>query len=223
MKQIIFTTLILLTFMAVSQNAFCQSIILGNCPYFDDYEKCLQTYDGKGHASITITYKQKAQAFFTNNNWYVEFITEDATIFLNKYKFIHAFDSYSYEYNSPDYFIFPMEPNANNWNSFTINLRRSDGNIITSYDSPIFDICENISPQPEGPQYDKTVNPANENEAVIFQIFDTVGKSIYTTELKHEDAGFYTKHFEDLPLTKGVYFCKIQYSNFQKSLRVVKL
>lgn len=62
-----------------------------------------------------------------------------------------------------------------------------------------------------------------ENEKVTFQIFNVDGKSIYKTELRQQNDGFFIKHFNNLKLAKGIYFYKIQSGNIFKSIKVTKL
>jgi len=255
MKQIILTTLTLFAFMTVSQNAFCQMIIMANCPYYDG--TCLHTFDGKSNIHIELSYASFWESFFLNDDWYVEFITEDETKIINKDRFNLSNGSLGYKCNDFRYRIFPN--GASNSNYITLNLRTSGGFLFKTFNA-LFVICENDGPIPpestpipsykranQDSNYDKFSNmnitmannfkiypnpivsdftieyPVDQNEAVTFQIFDIAGKSIYATELKHQDAGFYKEQFNNLPLKKGVYFCKIQSGNFQKSLRVTKL
>jgi len=258
MKQIIFTALTLLVFVAINQNAFCQKIVDGNCPDYDG--TCLHTYDGKTYMHIELSLAPFYESLFLNDDWYVEFITEDETktISKNRFKRFNVSNGYfgGYECNDFRFRIFPK--GASNSNSITLNVRASDGFLWTTFYAS-FVICENVGPRPpesttpsyktanQDSNYDKFSNlnitmannfkiypnpivsdftieyPVNQNEAVTFQIFDIEGRSIYATELKHQNTGFYAEHFNSLPLTKGVYFCKIQSGNSQKSLRVTKL
>jgi len=64
---------------------------------------------------------------------------------------------------------------------------------------------------------------AIQNEEISFQIFDIEGRSIYTKQFKRQDAGLYSEHFNDLNLTKGIYFCRIQSTKSQKTIKVTKL
>jgi len=63
----------------------------------------------------------------------------------------------------------------------------------------------------------------NQNEEITLQIFDIKGRSIYKTQFNHQYSGQYQKYFDNLNLSKGVYFCNIQTVSFHKTLKLTKL
>lgn len=100
--------------------------------------------------------------------------------------------------NSDENFDFHSLSNQNNFDGYQI------------YPNPI--------------EQDFTVDyQAIQNEEVTFQILDIEGRSIYTTQIKHPHDGIYSKRIDNLDLTKGLYFCRIQSANSQKIIKVTKL
>lgn len=64
---------------------------------------------------------------------------------------------------------------------------------------------------------------AIKDEEVNFSIYDTSGRKIYETSFIHHDTGLYSKYFNDLKLSKGIYYCKIHSIKFQNIVKVQKL
>jgi len=61
----------------------------------------------------------------------------------------------------------------------------------------------------------------SETEDILFEIFDIQGNSIYETTFEQQPN--FSKHINDLKLSKGLYFCSIRNANFQQAIKIEKL
>lgn len=258
MKQVIFTTF-LIAYIAISQNAFSQAGIIGNCPHYDPVTQCLTPYDatpfeGQTATKIEVSFQKIGKnPTIENTNWYVWFLSSDGQqVLIPKSDFVKELGVYKYKNNyNASWFWFPLPPNATSF-SFTMYLMKQNGTVAKSFYAP-FQICQGnnrlSSPDLQGTKNNSSIsieslenvtedfkiypNPvisdftveyqSIQNEVVVFQIFDIEGRTIYTTQFEGQDTGFYARQFNNLNLTKGLYFFNIQSDNFKKMLKVTKL
>lgn len=260
MKQILITAFILSTLIAFNQNAICQTIILANCPFVDDDQKCLRTYNGEAQIGITVNFSVRDQ-IYENTDWFIELTTNVADqdpIKITKDNFTHqAGVGYVFD-SSVEEFTFPIIPDGANWFVFALHLM-TENYVLLETSVTTFKVCQNNNNRLSNPyniyasnlenesddykysnlniknldDFKIYPNPivsdfifeyqVNQNEEIIFQIFDVEGRSIYKTQFKHKDKGNYSRHFNDLNLRQGVYLYSIQKGSSQKTFKVTKL
>jgi len=60
----------------------------------------------------------------------------------------------------------------------------------------------------------------SQNEDIVLEIFDIQGNSIYKTAFEQQPN--YSKHVNDLKLSKGLYFCSIRNAKVLQTIKVEK-
>jgi len=251
MKQFLFTTL-LIAFMAISNNAICGKIVTANCLDFNgiclqpvDGETRIHIIVGFSVLGSNIS----NNGAFESSNWSVLFSTNLVDQVLPKSMFYYqgngTYKTKAHVFQVPDGFIsykfdlflmsenadvtahsyisFPICQNFNRLSSAGIQNSKEikhspNENSDTRLDINSFKIYPNPTKSDFTVQY-----PVNQDEEVDFQVFDIEGRTVYATKFKHQDAGFYTKHFNNLNFTKGIYFCRMETGNLQKTIKLTKL
>lgn len=232
MKNLIFTLLVMAC-MAFSKDAVCGPIVTANCLDWMPNQQCLQP-KADGTTDVVIVVDFSTIPWWEDYNWFVYFSPSPPAavkyFYKNdahekvgkKYTFNHSFPLGNYASSSffvslqtPRYFLSRVNPGPY-YPGF--DLCRNTNKLS----SPNSLIDSKIYPNPIVKEF--TVEyQAIKNEEVTFEVFDINGSLVYATKFRHQDNGLYSKQINNLNLIKGIYFCRIENAESQKTIKITQL
>lgn len=240
MKQILII-LLLITLATFSKSEHIGPIVTSNC--LELVGTCIVSHDNLTDIKLTVDLGNSPE--LVNTNWSVHFSTHNSykRLYKNYFSSIGS-DKYTFTHRT----TLPQ----NNRLAFSVYFMKQ-GNILAFTDENYIDICrtntssnKQIAPSlsnslnkdlgvRENSIFDYKIypNPINsyftieyhaiQDKVINFQIYDSSGRIAYETKLTHYKTGFYSKHFDDLNLLRGIYFCKIQSDTIQKVIKIQQI